>query len=88
MYHLGSIMHPLGVKKNYKTALLASKTSSSRILVPKTEMPSVLMIAWSLLLSGLEIFFLQSTIIVTVFFSMLIATRCHLLCGKDNKEEP
>lgn len=76
-----------------KTALLASKTSSSRILVPKTVMPSVLMIAWSLLLSGLETFLLQSTIIVTVFFSMLIATRCHLsfgrkLCGKDNKEEP
>ncbi len=59
----------------------------------RTVMPSVLMIAWSLLLSGLEIFFLQSTIIVTVFFSMLIATRCHLsvgrkLYGKDNKEEP
>lgn len=32
----------------------------------------------SLLSSGFVVFFLQSTIIVTVFFSTLIATRCHL----------
>lgn len=63
---------------------VTSKTSSSRILVPKTVMPSVLMTAWSLLLSGLVNFFLQSTIMVTLFFSTLMATRCHL-CNKGSK---
>lgn len=53
------------------------KTSSSRILVPNTVMPSVLMEAWSLRRRGLVIFFLQSTMIVTVFCSTLMATRCH-----------
>lgn len=55
-----------------------SKTSSSKILVPKTVIPLVSTIALSLLSSGFVVFFLQSTIIVTVFFSTLIATRCHL----------
>ena len=57
---------------------LTSKTSSSRILVPNTVMPSVLMTAWSPLASGLVTVFLQSTKMVTVFFSTLMATRCHL----------
>ena len=55
------------------------KTSSSRILVPNTVMPLVSMEAWSLLRRGLTIFFLQSTMIVTAFFSTLMATRCHLV---------
>lgn len=49
--------------------------------MPKTVMPSVLITAWSLLLNGLVTFFLQSTMMVTLFFSTLIATRCHL-CSK------
>lgn len=55
------------------------KTSSSRILVPNTVMPLVSMAAWSLRRRGLTIFFLQSTMMVTIFFSTLMATRCHLV---------
>lgn len=54
-----------------------SNTSSSKILVPNTVIPLVSTIARSLLSSGLVAFFLQSTIMVTVFFSTLMATRCH-----------
>lgn len=57
------------------------KTSSSRILVPNTVIPLVLIEARSLLRRGLVIFCLQSTMMVTVFFSTLMATRCHLLEG-------
>lgn len=55
-----------------------SKVSSSRILVPKTVIPLVSILALSLLPKGLVSFFLQSTTMVTVFFSTLMPTRCHL----------
>lgn len=69
-------------KRMNKHGCVTSKTSSSKILVPKTVMPSVLMTAWSLLRSGLVTFFLQSTMMVTLFLSTLRATRCHL-CDED-----
>lgn len=72
------------MQKVSRYGCLTSKTSSSRILVPNTVMPSVLMTAWSLLASGLVTFFLQSTMMVTLFFSTLSATRCHL-CGKQGQ---
>ena len=65
-------------KRNWNLEGITSKTSSSRILVPNTVIPLVLMAAWSLLPSGFENFFLQSTIMVTVFLWTLMATRCHL----------
>lgn len=57
---------------------LTWKTSESRNLVPNTVMPLVSMEAWSLLGRGLVSFLLQSRTMVTVFFSTLMATRCHL----------
>lgn len=62
-----------------------SKDSSSRILVPKMVIPLVSTLAWSLLPNGLVSFFLQSTIIVTVFFSTLMPTRCHLGWNRKNR---
>lgn len=64
---------------------LTSNTSSSRILVPKTVMPLVLTTARSLLPKALVTFFLQSTMMVTVFFSTLMAMRCHL--GGERKHK-
>lgn len=74
----------IGENKGFKQGFqngewLTSKTCSSRILVPKTVMPSVLMAAPSPLASVFFTFLLQSTIMVTLFFSTLMATRCHLM---------
>lgn len=66
---------------SHHTVNFTWKTSSSRSLVPNTVMPLVPMEAWSLRRSGLVSFFLQSTMIVAVFFSTLMATRCHLVKG-------
>ena len=57
---------------------LTWKTSVSRNLVPNTVMPLVSMEARSLRGRGLVSFLLQSRTRVTVFFSTLMATRCHL----------
>ncbi|TNN72279.1 hypothetical protein EYF80_017563 [Liparis tanakae] len=62
-----------------------SRVKSNRILVPNTVMPSVSMEPWSLLRRGLVIFFLQSTMMVTVFFSTLMATRCHLVESTEQR---
>lgn len=85
--YLGYLNHNGHVHTVHHSANLTWKTSSSRILVPNTVMPSVLMEAWSLLRRGLVIFFLQSTMMVTVFFSTLMATRCHLIKDTTRRNE-
>lgn len=66
---------------------LTWKASVSRNLVPNTVMPLVSMEAWSLLGRGLVSFLLQSRTMVTVFFSTLMATRCHLARGSERGGE-
>lgn len=71
-----------------ESTTLTWKTSVSRNLVPNTVMPLVSMEARSLLGRGLVSFLLQSRTMVTVFFSTLMATRCHLAKGhrKEGRE--
>lgn len=57
---------------------LTSNTSSSRIRVPNTMMPSVSIRGWSLRSRNLVAFFLQSRIKVTFFLWTLSAILCHL----------